>query len=456
MKNIDYLYKKYYKPLREEAFKDGLAGNGSTAFPNNKGLINPGMPNPNANTKRIIYPNANPNNTNNSSTSNTPQNTPDSFKKYFSDFKNALKGMGNIGANWLDKKATSGADWMGNKINAGANWMDRFINRLGSGFRGFRNEWRNFENSSNSKYNNSSTPKSNNYPNSDYYNNRWKNFLSTHPNPESINPSAGSDYNNFAMNMKYDFQESINYIIDKYDELMNSSVIHESSNCHPALIEKYNEDVTDLKLLIDCVVPEVLNDSLLPPEIRDEMCDKFGMNYDDEYTGCDFGPEIHKAWNSYISEPKCMDNFKRLDCIKDKISMLKDPKLAMQICGVATAATLYFMWKTFMHMKFDVEPCDNKMLSNILFVTGSLPSKLDCVKESYDYKNDKSLMESFNTLIENAYSLNSLIMHDVSVPSVIKIVLDEEFNPFRMDFDDISIKPVMESYNYPINKKKIF
>ena len=159
---------------------------------------------------------------------------------------------------------------------------------------------------------------------------------------------------------------NLDYIFNLYNNLINSDIVNESYDCHPILLEKYNEDLCKLKLLIDDVIPQALADPSLPTEVRDEMCDKLGMNYDDTYTGCDFGPEVRNAWSSYISEPKCMDSFKKLDCIRDKLCMLKDPKLAMQICGVATAATLYFMWKTFMHMKFDCEPCENKMLSNIL------------------------------------------------------------------------------------------
>ena len=257
---------------------------------------------------------------------------------------------------------------------------------------------------------------------------------------------------------KHTIEDSVEYALSKYNELMNyGNIIRESNDSHPILFEKYNEDLCDLKLLMDDLVPQALSDPELPPQVRDEMCNHLGMKYDDEYAGCDFNPDVRNAWNSYINEPRCRDNLDRIECIKNKIHILKDPRLAMQICGVATAATLYFMWKKFMEMKLGMEPCNNKMLSNVLFVTGSLPSKLDRMKESYDYKNDKYFMNNINTLIENAYSLNSLIMHDLSIPSVIKHMLNEEFNAFKDDFDiNTSMKSFTESIDFSKSKKKIY
>jgi len=248
--------------------------------------------------------------------------------------------------------------------------------------------------------------------------------------------------------------EAVEYVLYEYDRLMNSKVITESYDYHPAVLEKYNEDLCNLKIYMDEVLTEAFNDPELPYEVRDEMNHHLGMDFDDKFAGCDFGPEIREKWNSYVAEPKCASNFDRLDVIRDKCCLLNDHKLAMRICAVATAATLYFMWKKFSEYHLGMRPCeDNKMLSNVLFITGGLPNKLECCKESEDIMNNKRLMNDINSLVENEYSVISLVMNDFSVPTIIKNTISEEFDITK--YITVGTKNISENTNNVSMKKKI-
>lgn len=248
--------------------------------------------------------------------------------------------------------------------------------------------------------------------------------------------------------------EAVEYVLYEYDRLMNSKVITESYDYHPAVLEKYNEDLCNLKIYMDEVLTEAFNDPELPYEVRDEMNHHLGMDFDDKFAGCDFGPEVREKWNSYVAEPKCASNFDRVDVIRDKCCLLNDHKLAMRICAVATAATLYFMWKKFSEHHLGMRPCeDNKMLSNVLFITGGLPNKLECCKESEDIMNNKRLMSDINSLVENEYSVMSLVMNDFSVPTIIKNTISEELDITK--YITVGTKNISENTNNVSMKKKI-
>ena len=247
---------------------------------------------------------------------------------------------------------------------------------------------------------------------------------------------------------------SVEYVLSEYNRLMNSKVITESYDYHPAVLEKYNEDLCNLKIYMDEVLTEAFNDPELPYEVRDEMNHHLGMDFDDKFAGCDFGPEVCEKWNSYVNEPKCASNFDKLDVIRDKCCLLNDHKLAMRICAVATAATLYFMWKKFSEHHLGMRPCeDNKMLSNVLFITGGLPNKLECCKESEDIMNNEKLMNDINSLVENEYSVMSLVMNDFSVPTIIKNTISEEFDITK--YITVGTKNISENTNNVSMKKKI-
>lgn len=247
---------------------------------------------------------------------------------------------------------------------------------------------------------------------------------------------------------------SVELVLSEYNRLMNSKVITESYDYHPAVFEKYNEDLCNLKMNMDKILVEAFDDPDLPYEVKDEMNKHLGLNFDDKFAGCDFGPEVREKWNSYVNEPKCASNFDRLDVIRDKCCLLNDHKLAMRICAVATAATLYFMWKKFSEHHLGMRPCeDNKMLSNVLFITGGLPNKLECCKESEDIMNNKKLMNDINSLVENEYSVMSLVMNDFSVPTIIKNTISEEFDITK--YITVGTKNISENVNNVSMKKKI-
>ena len=247
---------------------------------------------------------------------------------------------------------------------------------------------------------------------------------------------------------------SVELVLSEYDKLMNSKVITESYDYHPAVFEKFNEDICNLKMNMDRILTEAFDDPDLPYEVKDEMNKHLGLNFDDKFSGCDFGPEIREKWNSYVAEPKCASNFDRLDVIRDKCCLLNDHKLAMRICAVATAATLYFMWKKFSEHHLGMRPCeDNKMLSNVLFITGGLPNKLECCKESEDIMNNEKLMCDINSLVENEYSVMSLVMNDFSVPTIIKNTISEELDITK--YITVGTKNISENTNNVSMKKKI-